>query len=62
MENLAENIAVWSAAGAAFLAALWMALKALKPVIKKKKFNDFVDESGKVLDDLDIVDADGDGK
>ena len=60
--ELAEQIGMYLAAASGVVAALYFGLKAVVSVTKTKKDDEFLEQAGKVLDDLDIVDHDGDGK
>lgn len=63
MENqLAEQIGIWIAALGGVLGGLYLVLKAISKATKTTKDDEFLEQAGKVLDDLDIVDHDGDGK
>jgi predicted outer membrane lipoprotein len=62
MENLAEQIGIILAAATGVLAALYMGFKAVAKATKSTKDDEVLDQVGKVLDELDIVDHDEDGK
>lgn len=61
-QELAEKFAMYAAAASGVLAALYFGAKAVVKVTATKRDDEVLEQLGKILDQLNIVDADEDGK